>query len=229
MLALFGLAVCAVVASGASLVDHPIVGDSVTYLDGAWALNGAGLSLKGNVPGDLMTDLQTSGAIPDPLFELNWKNSSLWDDNVWTYSTTFAWNPPSSSGELLLAFDGIKMGANITLNGHLIGTAEDQYLRYVFPLKATGFLVSGTNTIAVAFDKHIPVDGRFMACTGGWDWVSRQCAPTPMLSDSPHTHKHTNTHTRTGAVLQHSYPTGGHEDLLKGHLEVGLPCSGEAE
>lgn len=156
-------------ALAATLVDHPIEGDSVTYLDGAWSLRGAGFNIKGAVPGDLITDLQNNGLIPDPLFELNWKNSSLWDDNIWTYTTTFSWTPGPS--ETLLVFDGIKMGANVTLNGRLIGVAQDQFLRYIYPLKASGALVTGTNTLSVSFDKQIPVDGRFMACTGGWDWV----------------------------------------------------------
>ena len=32
----------------------------------------------------------------------------------------------------LLVFDGIRMGAMIALNGHLLGNATDQFLRYVF-------------------------------------------------------------------------------------------------
>lgn len=36
--------------------------------------------------------------------------------------------------QLLLVFDGIKMGANISVNGVWVGTAMDQHLRYVFPI-----------------------------------------------------------------------------------------------
>ena len=109
--------------------------------------------------------------IGDPLFELNFKNSSIWHTHIWTYSTTFEASHSAASSETLLVFDGIKMGANITLNGKLLGTATDQFLRYAFPLQATGSLRAGSNTISVAFDPSIQTNGRFMACTGGWDWA----------------------------------------------------------
>ena len=73
-----------------------------------------------------------------------------------------------------LVFDGVKMGAKVSVNGKAVGTAADQYLRYEFPLGSSGdgesVLRAGANTISVAFDPSIDVGGRFMSCTGGWDW-----------------------------------------------------------
>jgi beta-mannosidase len=66
-------------------------------------------------------------------------------------------------------FDGIKMGATISVNGQKLGMAEDEYLRYSFPLSAQ-LLRLGANSVSVTFDDSINVNGRFMACTGGWDW-----------------------------------------------------------
>lgn len=83
---------CACAAWGAGLVDHPIVGDNQVYLDGnAWTVSNDELrvSAQGSVPGDLLTDLASNKVIPEPLFELNWKNSSIWDDYVWTYTRKF--------------------------------------------------------------------------------------------------------------------------------------------
>lgn len=85
-------------AAASGLVDHPIAGDSIVYLDGSgWTANTptvgpSGLTIPASVPGDLITDLFNAKVIPEPLFELNWKNASIWTDNVWTYSTTFTAN-----------------------------------------------------------------------------------------------------------------------------------------
>jgi beta-mannosidase len=150
-----------------SLADHPVVGDSIIYLDGMWKANNdaLGLSINAGVPGDLLTDLQTAGLIGDPLYELNFKNSSLWTNYTWTYETGI-YLPLSfvdNSQELLLVFDGIKMGANILVNGKQVGTATDQFLRYSFPLKALDVLVDGFNLFQIQFDPSLDVDGRFMA------------------------------------------------------------------
>eukprot|EP00730_Choanoeca_flexa_P008569 TRINITY_DN12506_c0_g2_i18.p1 TRINITY_DN12506_c0_g2~~TRINITY_DN12506_c0_g2_i18.p1 ORF type:complete len:975 (+),score=156.28 TRINITY_DN12506_c0_g2_i18:81-2927(+) len=160
------------VATGAaaySLADNPVIGDKVVILDGTWTLTAptAAIQTTGEVPGDLLTDLERSRLIGDPLYELNFKNHSLWTDHAWTYSTTFASTATSES--TLLVFDGIKMGANITLNGHFVGLAVDQFLRYQYDV--TKMLLAGTNELSVTFDFDVQVDGRFMACTGGWDWA----------------------------------------------------------
>ena len=73
-----------------------------------------------------------------------------------------------------LVFDGVKMGASISVNGHSIGTVTDQFRRYIFELNDTVLDISSgaQNSLAVAFKPEIDVNGRFMSCTGGWDWVS---------------------------------------------------------
>jgi hypothetical protein len=99
----------------------------------------------------------------DPrLFMTNWKNSSLWNNNVWSYTKVFTVADPTVP--TLLVFDGIKMGASITLNGAQVATALDQYLRYVVPI--TPLAGSQANTLVVTFDPTLTVDGRFMACSG---------------------------------------------------------------
>jgi len=180
------LLACLAAAAAYGLVDHPIAADTVTYLDGAdWALASATVpvgTVNANVPGDLLTDLAAAGVIATPLYELNFKNASIWDNNTWTYTKTFtatpamlaAMNPATPSTDVLFVFDGIKMGANISLNGVPLGAAVDQFLRYELSAKAAGAkLLSGTNAnvLTVSFDPSINVNGRFMACTGGWDWA----------------------------------------------------------
>ena len=118
--------------------------------------------IAGSVPGDLLTDLQNAGVIPDPLFEDNFlTNASVWADSVWTYSKSFT----VPSGRSWLVFDGIKMGATIRVDGNIIGNATDQFRRLSFDV------APGRHTLQVVFDPRIEVDGRFMACTGGWDWA----------------------------------------------------------
>ena len=138
------------------------------------------------VPGDIITDLEMAGHIGDPLYELNFKNATLWGYGVWNYTKTISFTEENVNrvkgytaigSDMVLVFDGIKMGANIYLNGKLLGTANDQFLRYNFSLgqamaTENGLPLNvGDNTLVVSFDASIDTAGRFMACTGGWDWA----------------------------------------------------------
>ena len=118
------------------------MGESIAYLDASAGLKWVaqaptkGLAIPASVPGDLITDLQLAAIIGDPLYELNWLNSSIWDATTWTYSLNFtATAQQLGSAESLLVFDGIKMGATISLNGIQLGNATDQFLRYSFPVQ----------------------------------------------------------------------------------------------
>ena len=83
------------------------------------------------------------------------------------------------SCDVFLVFDGVKMGARIALNGHVLGEITDQFLRYRYSVgHLLHFNTNGnnnnnhvkTNTLTVTFDRTIDTGGRFMACTGGYDW-----------------------------------------------------------
>ena len=79
-----------------------------------------------------------------------------------------------------MVFDGIKMGAVVKVNGVVLGNATDQFLRYAWDLHpSTHFLTCGsaTNTLEVVFPAQMDVGGRFMACSGGWDWAPCVCRP----------------------------------------------------
>jgi len=62
------------------------------------------------------------------------------------------------------------MGAAVELDGARLGVAADQFLRYSFDVSDLAG-APRTHTLAVSFDPAIHVDGRFAACTGGWDWA----------------------------------------------------------
>jgi hypothetical protein len=132
-------------------------------------------TIPGSVPGDIITDLQNHGLVGDPYFEINFRNVTLWHNLSWTYSTTFTVDASQqaavadSGGQHVLVFDGIKMGAVISLNGKVLGLATDQFLRYQFPLPA---LNTGTNVLNVSFgNRSIETNGRWMPCSQGWDWA----------------------------------------------------------
>ena len=165
-----------------TLNDRPIVGDSHTSLDGEWLLTSPALPspITGRVPGDLISDLFHASLLPEPLFENNFLvNASLWNNNTFTYTTNLTLSAAQmallsspGAGDVWLVFDGIKMGANITVNGVQVGQSRAQFLRLNFSLAAiASSLHEGANTLQVIFDPHISVHGLFMQCTGGWDWA----------------------------------------------------------
>lgn len=88
------------------------------------------------VPGDITADLYRAGRIQDPMWGLNHKELGwIWDSDF-VYETTFdveeeVWE----QDEILLGFDGIDVFAEITLNGKLLGTTENMFLQYTYPVK----------------------------------------------------------------------------------------------
>ncbi len=175
------LLVTLVYVLASDLRDKPLVGDGIQYLDGdSWtARASSGLEIGATVPGDLITDLQRGSVIADPLYELTWmNNSSIWDRQDWVYERIFliddfSWIKDPTVLEIYLVFDGVKMAADLSLNGKPLGVALDQFLRYIFPVKSI-LLPSGDNTVKVSFasqDPRIDPEVRFMPCAGGWDWA----------------------------------------------------------
>lgn len=135
------------------------------------AIAEAPLSVPARVPGDLVTDLQRAGIIGDPLFGVNFKNASKWAGARWEYTKSFPhpFAGTSEASEVLLVFDGIKMGATISLNGQFLGNATNQFVRYTFPVGS--LLKDGAdNVLSVVFHHEIRTEGRYMQCSGGVDW-----------------------------------------------------------
>ena len=129
------------------------------------------------VPGDLITDLQRSGLVGDPYYELNFINSSVWHLRSWSYRTTFELRrtaPPFPRGSALtLIIEGVKMGAVVTVNGVELGNATNQFLRYEIPLPGDIVRHDAANVLQLRFERGMELDGRFMGCSGGWDWAPR--------------------------------------------------------
>jgi hypothetical protein len=139
--------------------------------------SGAPLVIPAVVPGDLITDLQRSGLVSDPFFELNFLNSSVWHLRSWSYRTTFELRrtaPPFPRGSALtLILEGVKMGAVVVVNGVELGNATNQFLRYEIPLPEDIVRHDAPNVLQLRFVRGMELDGRFMGCSGGWDWAPR--------------------------------------------------------
>jgi len=177
----------AAAARAASLRDSAIASSVAPfYLDSpacAWTAteSSLGLSIPATVPGDVISDLQRAAVVNDPWFEINWlDNRTLWDVSAraWNFSTSVTLPPPGASPDaaLSLVFEGIKMGAHVSINGVPLGAATNQFVRYTFPIPSE-VVLSGPNRVDVSFDSSLSLAGRFMASSGGWDW-----APLSQLS-----------------------------------------------
>jgi hypothetical protein len=152
----------------------------------------AEIRIKATVPGDLVTDLQRAGEVGDPLLDTNFRSfgsppydAAKWNGQKWVFSKTFVFPNTSASApdagtatrEVLLVLDGVKMGATIALDGTILGNTTNQHRRYQFPVghllslsRADG-QSSQSHTLSITFDWSIANGGRFMACSGGWDWA----------------------------------------------------------
>jgi hypothetical protein len=163
------------------LRDAPPVGTgSPQYLDGEdWLVTSAdgSISTAGYVPGDLITDLQLGGIMGDPIYNQNWlewlyanQSAPLWDSQLFTYTKTFDADANLVDGSTVqLTFDGVKMAADVVLNGVSLGFTNDMFLRTVFDVTQTLKPTNNTLTIAFAFYSDSRNEaGRWPACSGGW-------------------------------------------------------------
>ena len=169
-----------------TLDDPPVLGAAHIPLSGTeWTATSPslGLTIGATVPGDLIMDLFHAGVIPEPIYELNWLNYSIWNDHTWVYNRPFTLTAEQftsvtgkgGAGDIALVFDGIKMGANIYLNGVQVGQALAQFERLIFSLRAiaansSAAIRQGANVLSVEFDHRLNTP-LFMQCTGGWDWA----------------------------------------------------------
>ena len=185
-------------ASPPTLIDHPIASPVLpVYLDGEWTATHESASsteeqgqapIRATVPGDIITDLQRAGVVPDPYYNTNWRDPAFiaaWNSGTWSYTIEFdtrtSWLPHAGGAggdaashagaggdagaartAILLVFDGIRMGARITLNGVVLGTATNQFVRYKYDVLPHLIWPGGDpNVLTVEFDKNIATHGRF--------------------------------------------------------------------
>jgi beta-mannosidase len=167
-------------SSTPALRDAPLAASSLFYLDGDdWTVTAVGssdpvpLEVGGHVPGDLVTDLELAGVIPDPLRANNTRGPSpVWDNATYTYTKLFDAPPGWDAATTLLVFDGVKMVADAFLNGHALGDFRSQFVRRILDVSA--LLLPSGNNLTVAFPTSLDprnVAGRYMSASGAWDWA----------------------------------------------------------
>jgi beta-mannosidase len=144
-------------------------------------------AIPATVPGAVHTDLLAAGLIPDPYLDGNEKLLGWIGLTDWRYTTTFAWQPGSTT-QSEIVFDGLDTIATVSLNGHILGTTRNMHRSYRFDLRP--YLRAGLNELDVSFESpiraadaaslelgyrphvnHHPYNAiRKMACSFGWDW-----------------------------------------------------------
>lgn len=145
-----------------------------------------------NVPGDVHSSLLRAGVIADPY----WRDTEVSLDWIheaeWIATTEFAFNGDPML-EHTITFDSIDCHADVLLNAEVIGTCDNQFLRWDFP--TSGVLKTGKNTLSVHFKSNSQIATQKAAkssiavpylsfnnrlphynylrktqCHAGWDW-----------------------------------------------------------
>lgn len=161
-------------------------------LTGAWEFRQAGTAdwLHASVPGGVHTDLMALGRIPDPFVGDNEKRVSWVAEADWEYRRNFTPAPEIFAlPQIWLVCDGLDTLATVSLNGKVLGRAENMYRQYRWDIKP--LLLAGENELLIAFDSPVrycaakmavrPMPGvsqaipggpylRKAPCQFGWDW-----------------------------------------------------------
>ena len=165
-------------------------------LNGSWKLDvpGTGFtSVPAQVPGSVYHDLLTAQLIPDPFYRDNEMEALKLMDNDFVYSRSFIVREDLLEGDkALLRAEGLDTIATVSVNGQVVGLANNMHRIWEFDVKDV--LKSGENTITVRFaspTKYIKeaytasvADGssdamvgfphiRKAHCMFGWDWGPR--------------------------------------------------------
>lgn len=168
----------------------------IQSLSGVWSLlritDGSEYPIR--IPGENITALFEAGRIPDPYHRMNEQQVQWIGRESWVIKRTFTCPPAMAAAEnLFLEFESIDTLAEISVNGTIVGTSENMFLRRRFPV--TGAVVAGENTLevhirsaeadAAAIDTGLPYPIphtsypmqsphrnliRKVQCHAGWDW-----------------------------------------------------------
>lgn len=125
-------------------------------LSGEWRSQQSGTSTwqRAEVPGTVHTDLMAAGMIPDPYMNTNADSVQWVGERDWIYERTFSVAPGLlAQDEVELVFKGLDTFAEIRLNDSLIGTTDNMFRSWTYPVK--GLLVEGTNRLQVTFRSAI--------------------------------------------------------------------------
>lgn len=146
--------------------------------------------LPARVPGCAHTDLLALGRIPDPFVADNELHVQWVAERDWEYRHTFQVAPDlQAEKRIFLICDGLDTLADVSLNGQILGHAQNMFRRYEWDI--TSLLVDGENEVRIYFPSPIAyirsrqaeqpmispshsIPGgpylRKAPCQFGWDW-----------------------------------------------------------
>ena len=165
-------------------------------LNGAWSLTIPGTDfglVPARVPGSVYHDLLSAGRIPDPFFRDNENDALRLMEHDFVYTRSFRADAALlACGAVLLRCEGLDTLAELSLNGAVVGRADNMHRIWEYDVRA--LLHEGENRIEVRFSsptRYIreayaenPADGssdamvgfpllRKAHCMFGWDWGPR--------------------------------------------------------
>ncbi|MFH1523536.1 MAG: glycoside hydrolase family 2 protein, partial [Chloroflexota bacterium] len=145
--------------------------------------------LPASVPGGVHTDLLALGKIPDPFVADNEKKVQWVVETDWEYRRVFNVDEAlSGEARQFLVCDGLDTLAEVSLNGHLLGKADNMFRQWSWEIGS--LLKTGENELNILFRAPVtyitakqakkPLKGggdilggphlRKAPCHWGWDW-----------------------------------------------------------
>jgi len=124
----------------------------VQSLDGAWDLckSGSKDAIEALVPGCVHTDLVRAKAIEDPFVADNEYRCAWVHETDWEYSREFEVEEGLHDADrIYLECDGLDTIADVTLNGHILGHADNMHIAHRFDV--TDRLTPARNTLKIKF------------------------------------------------------------------------------
>jgi beta-mannosidase len=164
----------------------------IQSLAGAWEFRQAGTEewLPASIPGGVHTDLLALGRIPDPFVGDNEKRLQWVAEADWEYRYHFVVQPELlHQPHIWLVCDGLDTLATVSLNGCVLGCAENMFRQYRWDVES--LLEAGENDLRLAFDSPVRFAAAHQAirrmpgvsqaipggpylrkapCQFGWDW-----------------------------------------------------------
>ncbi|WIB00675.1 glycoside hydrolase family 2 protein [Curtobacterium sp. MCBA15_012] len=148
----------------------------------------AGRSIRATVPGQVHTDLEREGLLPDPTFDRN-EEAAKWVGRAdWTYRRTVD-VAPRGAERVDLVCEGLDTVAELSLDGVVVGSTRNMHRRYRFDLNDLPG-TAGERELEILFESPYREAGRVAAKAGampgpydepfpyvrktasnfGWDW-----------------------------------------------------------
>lgn len=124
----------------------------------SWTVTNGNKSIyiPATVPGGIYSDLMANNVIGDILYRFNDVSTRWVAYDTWNYTGVFYVNDEQHvKTSANLVFLGLDTFAQINLNGHYVGYAENMFNRHIYPVAK--YLQSGHNELTIAFASPIAV------------------------------------------------------------------------